>query len=120
MRKSAIIIIFILLGLFLLGACNQEENGPETGGTAAAEVIPTSTPTPTPTLPATYTAVPMSHGGHLYAVSSRATHIVQPGETLGIIANMYGITVEALARANRIYNYDLIEAGETLFVPPCE
>lgn len=118
MRKSAFVIIALLLVVFLLAACSQDNN--DAVGTAEAVVIPTNTATPTPTLPATFTPVPEGHGGHLYAVETRAVHVVQAGETLGGIANMYGITVRDLARSNRIYNYDLVEVGDVLFVPPCE
>ncbi len=118
MRKFALIITVLLLAVFLLAACNQD-NGTEEGPTEVV-VEPTSTATPTPTLPATYTPVPMGHAGHLYPVETRAVHVVQPGETLGGIANMYGTTVRDLARTNRIINYDLIEVGDVLFVPPCE
>ena len=125
MRKPALVVISLLaLALFmsacgLIGGNNNNTSGPET-----AEVIPptpTNTATPTPTLPATYTPAAMGIGGHLYAVGgTRSIHIVQAGETLGILAKQYGVTVEAIAQANRIANYNLIEVGQVLYIPPCE
>ncbi len=122
MRKHAIIIFTLLFALFLLAACSQQEPDVDVEGTAAAQVeaTPTNTVTPTPTLPATYTPAAGGQGGHLYvvgAMSTQAIHTVQPGESLSILANRYGVTVGALAKANRILNYDYIQAGQVLFVP---
>lgn len=43
-------------------------------------------------------------------------HIVQRGETLFTIALKYGITVEAITSANRIFNPDLIFIGQRLVI----
>lgn len=121
MRKHAIIIVTLLLAFLMLAACSQDQNGGNgAAATEAAQVIeatPTNTATPTPTLPPTFTPEPMGHGGHLYAVSTRQIHIVQAGETMGSIANQYDVTVQDLARANRIYDYHTIYTGQVLFVP---
>ncbi len=45
------------------------------------------------------------------------THIVQPGETLAIIATRYTITTWALIQANEIHNPALIYPGQVLTVP---
>lgn len=47
-------------------------------------------------------------------------HIVQPGETLSLIAKKYGVTVETLVALNDIKDPDAIEAGQELLVsaPP--
>lgn len=44
-------------------------------------------------------------------------HAVAPGETLRRIAERYGVTIEALATANRIVNPNLIFAGQVLLIP---
>ncbi len=44
-------------------------------------------------------------------------HIVQWGETLGIIAQRYGVTVSAIAQANGISNPNYIYAGQSLTIP---
>lgn len=44
-------------------------------------------------------------------------HTVQAGETLRRIAERYGVTVEALAAANRLVNPNLIFAGQVLTIP---
>lgn len=44
-------------------------------------------------------------------------HTVQPGETLFIIADAYGVTMDELIEINEIENPDYIQAGEVLLVP---
>jgi LysM repeat protein len=44
-------------------------------------------------------------------------YTVQPGDTLSEIAQIFGTSVDAIARANGIQNPDLIFAGQTLCVP---
>jgi spore germination protein len=44
-------------------------------------------------------------------------YTVQPGDTLGEIAQRFGTSVDAIAQANGIENPDLIFAGQTLCVP---
>lgn len=45
-------------------------------------------------------------------------HIVQRGEYLSLIAQRYGTTVQAILSANpQITNWNLIYAGQTIFVP---
>jgi len=45
------------------------------------------------------------------------SHVVQKGESLWSIAKHYGVSVRALARANRIYNRDVVYAGQRLRLP---
>jgi LysM repeat protein len=43
--------------------------------------------------------------------------IVVPGDTLAQIAKRFGVTLDALARANNIINTDLVFWGMTLVIP---
>ncbi len=45
------------------------------------------------------------------------TYLVQPGDTLWAIAQHYGKTVQQIAAANNIWNYNLIYAGQQLVIP---
>ncbi|MBN1681351.1 MAG: LysM peptidoglycan-binding domain-containing protein [Anaerolineae bacterium] len=45
------------------------------------------------------------------------THVVQAGENLFRISLRYNVTVDALARANNIYNTNLIFPGQVLAIP---
>lgn len=120
MRKVIVLMLFV----FLVAACNQNGNGVEEADavtpTTAAEAPPRIEATPTPTLPATFTPPPFAHGGHVFPVGTSSIHIIQPGDTLGELAQRYGVTVSALVSANRIINADRIEKGMVLYIPPPE
>ena len=45
-------------------------------------------------------------------------YVVQPGDTLSEIAQRFGLSVDAIVRANGIADPDLIFAGQILCVPP--
>lgn len=68
---------------------------------ATSSHMPTSSPTPTstplPTQPITY--------------------VVQAGDTLGVIARKFSISIEQIAKANPIENVNLIEIGQVLILP---
>ncbi len=44
-------------------------------------------------------------------------HTVAPGQTLNQIAQLYGVSIQAIATANAIYNTDSIQAGTRLIIP---
>ena len=52
-----------------------------------------------------------------YAQSGQVTHTVQPGENLFRIALRYNLTWDVLARANGIFNPNLIFPGQVLRIP---
>ena len=134
MRK----IILITLLLFALAACSNEGddgntngNGSENnnkgsnqeigsaGSSEAPRLEEAPAATPTATLPAAALIPTRSNPDHVFAVTTRIVHIVEAGDTMTHIANRYEITVKTLADANRLYNFDLIEVGDTLYIPPC-
>jgi hypothetical protein len=47
----------------------------------------------------------------------RAHHYVTPGQTMLMISRFYGVDPFAIARANNIFNLNLIYAGTTLCIP---
>jgi len=49
--------------------------------------------------------------------ATSGTYVVQRGDTLSSIASRYGVSVQALARANNIYNPSLIRSGQRLVIP---
>lgn len=51
------------------------------------------------------------------APAASTTHVVQRGEILSRIALQYGVSAQAIAQANGIYNPSLIYAGQTLIIP---
>ena len=44
-------------------------------------------------------------------------YVVQPGDSLGAIAQSYGVSLEALMTANGLTEADILEVGQTLVVP---
>ncbi|MEZ4592906.1 MAG: LysM peptidoglycan-binding domain-containing protein [Chloroflexota bacterium] len=123
MRKFLIFILFLSLATVAcaqLQTSNTAVEDDEVAQETAAEEAPRVEVTATPALPPTYTPEPVGFGGHIAPVSTRTIHIVQAGETLGEIASQYGVETKFLADSNRIYNYNLIEVGQVLYIPPCE
>ena len=55
--------------------------------------------------------------GSTVAADGVVEHVVQPGETLGTIAEQYGISSAELARANNIANPNLLREGQVLRIP---
>lgn len=51
------------------------------------------------------------------AAAAHSTHVVEPGDTLSVIARSYGVSTADLAEANGITNHHLIRVGQTLKVP---
>ena len=46
-----------------------------------------------------------------------SSHIVQPGETLAVIASRYDVDLKDIAALNGIYNYSLIQSWQELAIP---
>lgn len=88
----------------------------------SATPAPTASPSPTPLPPATplATATPSPEAPALTPppppVASR-TYTVVAGDTLGLIANRFGTTVEALMAANGITDPDHVVEGQVLTIP---
>lgn len=86
-------------------------------------VAQTETPTPvsTPTLAPTSTPIPEesagNSGGETPSNDIPRVHVVQSGETLTTIAELYGTTVEVLQQINNISDPSLVFAGQELIVP---
>lgn len=69
-----------------------------------AQIAPTDTPDPEETVEA------LPPGGQLYTV--------QAGDVLGAIAARFGVTVNAIVRANNLSNPDALSIGQRLIIPP--
>lgn len=46
-----------------------------------------------------------------------SVHVVQAGETLGTIAQLYGVTIEDIAAANNLDNINILSVGQELTIP---
>ena len=69
---------------------------------------PIVAPTPTTAPPVVAENAPAGTGG---------VHIVQPGDTLSVIAETYGVTIQAIADANGLVDVDSLTAGDELQIP---
>lgn len=49
--------------------------------------------------------------------SHEEQHVVQPGDTLGLIARRYTVSVPQIAQANQIENVNLLSVGQVLRIP---
>jgi uncharacterized protein with FMN-binding domain len=63
------------------------------------------------------TAAPANQPAAAAAEPTQTVYIVQPGDTLDIIALHYGVTVEAIMAANGIANPNMVSAGQSLVIP---
>lgn len=66
-------------------------------------------------LPGASAPAPQAHSAP--ATSSSGYHIVQRGETLGLIARRYGVTVQTLVAANALADPSRIYPGQQLVIP---
>ncbi len=127
MRK----LLLILLLLLVVAACRNNGESGDTGTedtsgvqqVQAVEDTPRIENTPVPptatTLPATSTPVPLETPEHIFPTTGRLIHVIQPGDTLSELAVQYNTTVDAISDANRHYNFDLIYAGDWIYIPEC-
>lgn len=45
------------------------------------------------------------------------TYVVQAGDTIGVIAQTYGVSIDAIVQANGLINPNAIQAGQSLIIP---
>lgn len=130
---------FLLLILLTLSACVRPGPGqpppssgvnPTAPGSDPATTISEATPfvsgtpliaqlgTPAPE----YAGSPTADGAHysIDATGSPGSHTVTFGETLGLLAQRYGTTVEELMELNDLTDPDLVQVGQSLLVPGVE
>jgi LasA protease len=88
------------------------------------EVVPTHTATPFLMLPPTrlpgepvLTPTPDNPHQTQKLRSEPEKYIVQPGDTLGQIAEAYSISVEQIVKANDLANANVLDVGQTLKIP---
>ncbi len=50
--------------------------------------------------------------------TASSVYVVEPGDTLGVIASEHNVSIEALAAHNNISNVNAISPGQELQIPP--
>jgi len=111
----------VLAGLFLTVAAGAMT---ACGGDSPLDIASTPTAAATavssqPTLPpaASATVAPTEESP---AAGGQQEYVVQDGDTLGAIAEQFGVTIDAIVQANSIADVNLIIPGETLIIPAAE
>jgi len=128
-RWSPLILVCVVC---LVVACGRsaparqpaEHTPADIGEPAAATApvsVPTSTPVPSPS-PAysgTYAGTPTPNPTPAdYSDGTGVeAYVVQPGETLSLIAAVFGCTIDEVVAANNLADANSIRAGETLVMP---
>lgn len=107
----------IIVGLVLLFYDYQ------TPSEATAHVAdgPTSTVTSTPTITATptHTGTPLPTATHTPTpTATPLTHIIEAGETLYYLADLYGVSVDEIMTLNHITLDSTLNVGQALRIPP--
>ncbi len=133
MKKIWLVFLIALLAVACSSGGGGSEALPERLQPADLEQ-PADSPrgevTPDPGLPPTWTPAPLTGEGHVFDVrganadspavtisGTRTIYIVQRGDTLGEIAQRFGVSVADIARINNIENIDIIEVGDELIIP---
>ncbi|MEA4908848.1 MAG: LysM peptidoglycan-binding domain-containing protein [Chloroflexi bacterium] len=116
----------LLLGL--LAACTTEPLPavwtPASSGSQPAPGVqgPASTLLPPTRVPGAPIFSPTPDAPHTLPTLRTQTdqYVVQPSDTLGTIAQRYGVSLGSLVSANQISNPNLLEVGQVLVIPPPE
>ncbi len=91
----------------------------EASAPALLVTIPTLVSSPSPAYPGIYTGTPTPNptpAGRSDGTSVES-YVVQPGETLSLIAAVFGCTVAEITSANGLADADSIRTGQTLIIP---
>lgn len=111
-------LIVLLLGaggVFLRARATTAAQPTRTPAPTATETLPpTETPTPPPP---TETPTPSPAPTQPNTAVPPRKYTVRPGETLSIIAERFGTTVERLQRFNNLKDTDVIQVGQELLIP---
>jgi LysM repeat protein len=94
------VVVALGWGSLLVGGC---------GRSAPEDAAPTTDPTVAVN---GETTVPTT------SIPTQVTYVIQPGESLSLIAARFGVDVRALADFNAIGDIDSVRAGQLLTIPP--
>lgn len=119
-----------LLAIFLLAGCVRPWPGaatwqPPTFEPVFTQEIPTETLLPflPPTrVPGSPILTPTPDALRVLPTlrSSLSVYVVQPNDTLGLIAQKYGVDLETLIKVNKLANPDRLVVGQSINIPPPE
>ena len=102
----------VMLSMLIFTACGGgSDDAPEAEATPTAVVTQAETQVVEEPTPTAIIVVPPK---------APLIYTVQAGDSLGIIANSFGVPIEELAAENGIDNYNLIQVGQELVIPENE
>ena len=120
-------LIAMFSSFLFLVACSQPDGiAPVPTLAESVNLNPRALIKATPDLPPTWTPPAPIAPAHLPNTqqvvsgpveSDGPPYVVQAGDTLGEIATQFGVSLGALAEANGITNWDIIEVGMVLVIP---
>jgi LasA protease len=130
-RRPSQRLSFLVAALWIAVLACSRSAGPEEdpswrfpGQAAPPQAEVAGPPTRTPFLPPTrapgapiLTPTPDDPHRLPHARTEPEQYVVQAGDTLGIIAQRYGVSLEQLTAANELANPNLLEVGQTLTIP---
>jgi murein DD-endopeptidase MepM/ murein hydrolase activator NlpD len=108
------LVVLVVLAALLTASARQAQptpaitllaKAPNMANTATPAVVQLASPRPTGTSTA------------LVLTPTPVVHVVKAGETVGSIALDYGVTAEAIQRANNLNDVNLISIGQALVIP---
>jgi len=106
MKKLILNLVIGALVLFISACASQKEVS-----TSSQEETPVTTFT------TDNTVAPKQEMTKEVKQEEPITHIVQKGESLWVIAQKYGVTVQAIADANNIEDKSMIKINQKLIIP---
>lgn len=89
----------------------------ETNGRLAPLRAEAGTPLPSAQPSPTFIPTPDATRTDIVDPTQNQSYLVQPGDTLTIIALRFGVTVEAITKANRLADTDTLAVGQVLILP---
>lgn len=111
---NVIVSAAVVLAVLFWWDSRQPDTATAAAPTAISQANPAALPTPAqleaPAEAAAETAPETTSDG-------APVHVVQAGETLGIISNTYDVSVADIMEANGLDNPDLISVGQQLVIP---
>ena len=122
------VLLVILMSALLIAACTRTSNDQiEPWKAGQGFVLPTSQPesqdnsfTTNPQDPDQPIISPTPDAPH--PIPGARTDVdqyrVQPGDTLGLIANRFGVSIDAIAEASGLTDINIISVGQELVIPP--
>ncbi|MEM9565896.1 MAG: LysM domain-containing protein [Actinomycetota bacterium] len=124
MRRLVVVSVAAALVLVAAGCGRSAPEGAVAESTDGAEpvaagvrvvseqtVVPPSSTTLPPVTETTTTTAPPP------PTAAAGTYVIQPGDTLSVIAEQFGVSVQAISEANQITDVNAIQPGQELIIP---